>query len=157
MGSQNTLQHNLNSHLRLVVLLLVLFLLANQNLCWLRHLYVISHFISPADQFIQLYNILMWKIFMVVELKCNLLENICCYMIVLCGQILFAQGHYYYFTGEVSQLPINPWKPWNFITSSTLQYMVSLGVLSSTLVLYHYANASLVYWHLSSKVLILKP
>ena len=58
-----------------------------------------------------------WKNFAVVELNCNLLENIHGCTAVLYGQ---AQEHYHYFTGSVLRSPTKT----NFSASNDLQYMV---------------------------------
>ena len=61
-----------------------------------------------------------WKSFMVAELNCNSLENICGWPFFFYN--LLSEGNY--FTGKVSRLPTNPQKPRNFSTSNNLQYTV---------------------------------
>ena len=64
-----------------------------------------------------------WKSFVVVEMFCNSLElkhSWFC-MVALCGQ---TQGHYCYFIGKASRLPIDLWKPQNFTAANDLQYTV---------------------------------
>ena len=65
-----------------------------------------------------------WKNFVVVELNWNSLESThSCMVVVCCLAKPYYTGDYHYFTGKVSGLLINPWKPQNFSTSNDLQYM----------------------------------
>ena len=57
-----------------------------------------------------------WKGFVIVKLHCNSLET---FVITwLHGSLTWP---YQLFTGKLSQLPINLWKPWNFSTLNDLQ------------------------------------
>ena len=64
------------------------------------------------------------KVFVVVEMNCNSLENICSWPVTwyLVRPNPVAQWHYCYFTGKVSRLPMDLQKPQKFSTSSDLQY-----------------------------------
>ena len=63
---------------------------------------------------------LRWKSLAIVELNCNLLENIHGCMVVLCTK-LYCIVHHQYFIGKVLQLLIGLLKPQNFSISNDLQ------------------------------------